>query len=109
MLQLACRAASPALPCSSGQAEGRSHLPRKMLKTERFPHHRPQRLSAMAHREFLLLARLAERAPHLRTEKQGIVPEAALAPRLVENGSFHRPPPHATQLPAFRQRDGAHE
>jgi hypothetical protein len=66
-------------------------------------------LSAMAHGEFLLLARLAERAPHLRTEKQGIVPEAALAPRLAENGPFHRAPPHAAQSPALSQRDGAHK
>src|SRR5215467_13773952 len=62
----------------------------RLARQSQVLHHRPQRLSAMAYRELLIIARLAESAAERLVKEQRIVAEPVRSARLIDDAAFHR-------------------
>src|SRR5271157_4601815 len=88
-----------------GEVGARAPGPRSQERRQQ----RPQRLAAVADLELAAGAGLAESTPKGRIEEEGIVAEAALAARGLENQALHFAGKHSRHAAAFQQRDAADE
>ena len=71
--------------------------------------HRAERLTAMADRQFSLLAGLAERASERRVIEQRVIAKPSGAAWLLQNDAFHGPFEEAAYLSPFRQCNHTNE